>query len=309
MGIKMPKTNFNGREIGILEYKEAMKENLVCIYCGVPITYVSGHLRKVGDRNVYIQPYFRLMSKEKPHEKSCEYITANALKNICTRVADADLMTNQNDKYVARLHIVTENTRNIEKKTITQEKESNNSPKMNPRYIPKGKETAYLNAMSQIVRLKESLDNDKELRDLLTLQFYDEYKKMYREIKWKDFYADYSVEQYEHMYDLIKNRKAYHPICFSGEIKEVKEFENQEFYAIKFYSLKKAEGEYLSLSVLTDSRDVFEYANGLVGRRVVVYGYKHSVKEPNTTVKNSKKTVYYNFNTRISVNTQLFPLE
>lgn len=105
----MTKAKFSGREIQLSEYKESMKRNLYCVYCDAPITYVSGHLKKIGDREVHINPYFRLMNKENPHKKGCDYITANIVKKIFADISDSDLFTRQKDKYVTRLHIITEN--------------------------------------------------------------------------------------------------------------------------------------------------------------------------------------------------------
>ena len=157
--------------------------------------------------------------------------------------------------------------------------------------------------------MKEALDDYKELRDLVVLQFYNEYKQRYDEIKWKDFYADYNLKQYEHIYRLIERKKAFHPICFSGEIKEVKELENREIYIIQFYSIKQKEGEYLSLSIKTKSKDVFDYASKLIGKKVVVYGCNHFIGKINESEKNNRKTTYRNFTTQINVKTQIFVLE
>lgn len=120
-----------------------------------------------------------------------------------------------------------------------------NSARKKPtkKYIKNGESPAYLSTIKRIVDLKESLDNDEELQDLMILQFYNERKKSYDEIKWKDFFVDYNIEQYEYIYKLIQNKRAYHPICFSGKIKELKDIGNRR-YIIKFYSLKKVEGEY-----------------------------------------------------------------
>lgn len=137
--------------------------------------------------------------------------------------------------------------------------------------------------------MKEALDDDKELRDLVVLQIHNEYKQRYDEIKWEDFYADYNLKQYEHIYRLIERKNAFHPICFSGEIKEVKELENRGNYIIKFYSVKQQEGVYLSLSIKTKSKDVFDYASELIGKKVVVYGCNHFIGKMNESEKTKEK--------------------
>lgn len=98
-------------------------------------------------------------------------------------------------------------------------------------------------------------------------------------------------------------------MCFSGEIKEVKKLDNRGIYIIKFYSIKQKVGEYLSLSIITKSKDVFDYASNLIGKKVIVYGCNHFIGKTNESEKNNRKTIYRNFNTQINVKTQIFVLE
>ena len=64
MGLKMKKAKFKGEDIEISDFKESMRGNLYCTYCNVPITYVAGHVRKMGDRDIYVKPYFRLVDEK-----------------------------------------------------------------------------------------------------------------------------------------------------------------------------------------------------------------------------------------------------
>lgn len=89
MGLKMKKAKFEGREIKISDFKESMRGNLHCIYCNTPITYVAGHIRKMGDRDIKVNPYFRLVDeKYNPHQGECMYITSNTVKKIFADIAD-----------------------------------------------------------------------------------------------------------------------------------------------------------------------------------------------------------------------------
>lgn len=310
MGLKMKRAKFEGREIKISDFKESMRGNLHCIYCNTSITYVAGHIRKMGDRDIHVNPYFRLVDeKGKPHESGCEYITANVVKRIFADISDEGLTTFLNNKYITRLHIITENLEKEKQGILSKESKNSCLKKSEKKYIKNNEQPAYLHTIKKIVELKEALDDDKELRDLVCLQFYNEYKQRYDEIKWKDFYADYNLKQYEYIYKLIESKKAFHPICFSGEIKEVKELKNIGIYIIKFYSIKQKEGEYLSLSIQTKSKDVFDYASKLTGKKVVVYGCNHFIGKVNKSEKNNRKTIYRNFTTQINVKTQIFVLE
>ncbi len=310
MGLKMKKAKFEGREIKISDFKESMRGNLHCIYCNTPITYVAGHIRKMGDRDIKVNPYFRLVDeKDNPHQDECMYITANTVKKIFADIADERLATFQNNKYITRLHIITENLEKEKKETVSKENEKSCLEKSEKTYIKDNEQPAYLYTIKKIVKLKEALDDDKELRDLVALQFYNKYEKRYDEIEWKDFYADYNLKQYEHIYQLIEEKKAFHPICFSGEIKEVKELGNRGIYIIKFYSIKQKRGVYLSLSITTKSKDAFDYASELIGKKVVIYGCNHFIGKTNESENNNRKTTYHNFTTQINVKTQIFVME
>lgn len=309
MGIKMKKARVAGEEVKISEYETCMKGNLCCLYCNAPINYVSGHIRKLGDRDVPVKPYFKLISeKNHPHEVYCSYITSNIINNIFASVSDDELVTKLENKYITRLHIITDSMERKNQENTSQEI-SNTIQKSTKKYIRNGEQPAYLQTIAKIVKLKEALEDDKELSDLVVLQFYNEYKKIYEEVKWKDFYVDYDLKQYEHIYKLIKNKKAYHPICFSGEIKTVNFMEDKDFGVIKFYSLKQKQGEYLSFSITSKNKEVIDYASGLISRKVVIYGCKHIGGKTILSKKNNKKTIYNNFSTQINLITQIFVLD
>lgn len=309
MGVKMSKAKYNDKEISINTYKSSMKDHIYCKYCGVPITYTSGYIRKSGDREITVKPYFRIRNKENPHKQNCNYLTSNAIKNIFEEVADFDFATKQNNKYIARLHIITEDIKNNNNSENKYNKDDSVLESPTKNHIQTGQIAAYLSTIKKIVELKQMLDNDKELIDLITLQFYNEIKKAYDEVKWKDFYIDNDIKQYEHIYELIKNNKANHPICFSGEIKEVKETEYKNFYIIKFYAIKKTKGEYYSFSIKTKKYDIYKYAKNLINKKVVVYSCNHHIDKIITSSKHERSTKYYNFSTQINNTKQIFVLE
>ena len=309
MGIKMEKAIYQGKEIKISEFQMYMKGSLYCVYCNTPITYVSGHMRKIGNRDVHIQPYFRLVNENNPHTMWCDYTTSNAIHNIFADVSDDSVASITNNKYIVRLHIITDNMERKNRVNLPEEIKQSRQNQPTKKYIKNGEQPVFLQTLKKIVRLKEALDSDEELKNLVTLQFYNEYKEIYDEIKWKDFYADYDLKRYAYIYKLIENKKAYHPICFSGEIKEVNYIRDKSFYVIKFYSLKQREGEYLSFSILTRNKEVFDYANGLINKKVVVYGCRHFIGETNISVRENRNIKYNNFGTKINVKTQIFTLD
>ena len=306
MGIKMSKALYNGREIGLAEYRESMQSKLRCIRCGVPILYVSGYQKSVGNRQVQVKPYFRL-NKGITHKEGCNFVTSSVLKKIYADISDNGIMTKKDEKYFARLQIITEDIEEDKKKNNERQIDWRRKDMMpTKKYISKCKKIAYLETMKKIIKLKEELDTDRELNELLSLQFYDKQNKVVTQIRWKDFYVEYSVERYKYIYNLIKNKKVKHPICFSGEIKEVNNKEG--LYIIKFYSLKIKKGEYLSLSIMTHSKEVNEYAKEIIHRSAVVYGCGHHIGKVITQKKENGDVKYYNFSTFINRKEQILAL-
>lgn len=312
MGLKMKKAKFEGHEIKTSDFKEFMRGNLYCIYCNTPVTYVAAYIKKQGDKDISVSPYFRLKNKKSnPHKSGCKYITSNVVKEIFADVSDEGLATFQNNKYIARLHIITESLEKRKKGTESNGNENSHFEKSEKKYIKNNEQPAYLNTIKKIVELKESLDDDKELSDLVSLQIYNENKQRYDEIEWKDFYVDYNLKQYEHIYCLIDEGKAFHPICFSGVIKNANKCEkNEGIYYINFYSIQQKKNVYLSLSILTKSQEVFDYANKLKGERVVIYGCNHYISKTKELKKSDNNIeTYKNFITQINVKTQIFVLK
>lgn len=84
---------------------------------------------------------------------------------------------------------------------------------------------------------------------------------------------------------------------------------NRGIYIIKFYSIKQKRGVYLSLSITTKSKDAFDYASELIGKKVVIYGCNHFIGKTNESENNNRKTTYHNFTTQINVKTQIFVME
>ena len=180
MGIKMKKAKFDGEDIKISDFKESMRGNLYCIYCNAPITYVAGHIRKMRNRDIHVNPYFRLVDeKGNPHKSGCDYITSNIVKKIFADISDEGLVTFLNNKYITRLHIITENLEKGKQEILSKESKNSCLKKSKKKYIKNNEQPAYLHTIKKIVELKEALDDDKELRDLVCLQFYNEYKQRY----------------------------------------------------------------------------------------------------------------------------------
>ena len=60
--------------------------------------------------------------KKNPHERGCEYITSNIVKKIFADISDEGLATFRNNKYITRLHIITENFEKRETRGVSKGK-------------------------------------------------------------------------------------------------------------------------------------------------------------------------------------------
>lgn len=310
MGIKMSTAIFNGEEIKVTEYQEEMKNKIFCKYCNVPIIYVSGYIKEVGEKEIKVEPYFRLKNKENHHKLNCNYLTSNIIKRIYAKVADTGLMTKENNIYITRLHIITKQKRNKESEKsqleINNYNIKNNKTK---KYFKNGVCSAYLSTIKKIVKLKQALDNDNELCNIMVLQYYNTETETYDNINWNDFYIDYNLAQYKNTYEKIKNNNVKHPICFYGKIKDIAYISKHNFYSIKFYSLKESNDTFLSFSITTKNKDVYNYVLDKKDHNVIVYGCYHYVGKTNKVIQNDKKITYHNLSTSVNLKQQIFFLD
>ena len=173
MGIKMNKVRCNGQELKINEYDVNKKYgDLKCYYCDANVSFVNSHERDLGERKIIVQKYFRLKGGEE-HRQGCKYTVDGAILNIQADCADDELMSVQDNKYVVRLMIVSQGEDKKESKNLSDE---SGHGKRRHNYIPRGKKTAYLSTMNQIMKLRALVECNSDLEDKINLQYYD----------WKD---------------------------------------------------------------------------------------------------------------------------
>ena len=129
-----------------------MKGKISCRYCGTPITYVKEHIREVGECDVHVSAYFKLInSKINPQTDGCTYITENEIKDIYAECSnEEDLMTKDGESYIVRLHILVDTL-----ETTVKEKGDTNTEKKIKRstlkYIKSGDKPAYITTLKRII--------------------------------------------------------------------------------------------------------------------------------------------------------------
>ncbi len=280
MGIKMSQFKYNGEVKSIKDYSEIMKENISCCYCGVPITYVRDHKRDIVENQVSIPAYFRLRNKE-THKDDCDFITLNRIKKIYAKCSDNnEIMTKIDNKYIVRLHLVRDNFNDIKNGVTTEGGKITKAESQPTReYIKKGDMSVYLSTINEIMRLRNDIEYENDLKNSLFLTFYNTKEKKYDEISWKNFFIEYNKEDYYKAHQNILRKKVFYPICFSGCAKTIEDKkENFDWYSIKCYSIK-SNNHYIAFSILFNDYNIFQKYKDIKDKNFIVYGGQHYAKE------------------------------
>ena len=313
MGVKMLEARYGADIINLKQYKSEMNGKIFCRYCGTPITYVKEHVREVGECDVHVSAYFRLINgKSSPHADGCRYVTENEIKDIYAQCSnEEDLMTKDRGAYIVRLHILVDTL-----ETTVKEKGDTNAEKKIKRsalkYIKSGDKPAYITTLQRILKLRCQLDADgiSEIKEKLKLKFYNSDKKGYDEIPWNSFFFEYDKENYLRAFKYI-SKKVNHPVTFCGKVKSVElPKENFKYYKMRVYSVKAEPGKYISLSVLFTDPRIYEVTKAYAGCNIVVYGSEAYAKSsgPRKT-KEGADVEYLNISVRIYGVNQILKVE
>jgi len=310
----MFKVRYQNQKILISEYKPEMKGEIYCESCGVPVVYTSAHIRKLREHEVKISAYFRLKSEKKyPHTDECDYVVENSVKKIYAGCAnDTDLMTKDNGRFIVRLHIITDRIKYFPKSSENHEgQEIRNKPKQ--QFIKTGDKPAYINTIRRILKLRDQVEHEKDLADILFLSFYNLKTQQYDNIKWKNFFIENDKTAYIHLYQYLQKRR-YHPICFCGTVKEVvTPTEKFPYYKFKCYSIMTNENQYTSFEVLFNNVAIYEdYKDLIIQKNIIVYGSEHYAAQPHKVenkINKNHQTEFLNINTKIYGSNQIMILE
>lgn len=307
MGIKMYEALYQGNKVKLNEYKSHMHGKLICIHCGVPITYTKEHVRKIGNIDTQVKAYFRLKNvKDNSHKDTCDFITENQVKQIYAGCSnDKEIMTFQDNRYIVRLHIIVDdlplslpgNDKNVE--TVKYKRST-------LQYIKSGDKPAYISTIQRIIKLRNLVEEEKDIRNELYLSFYDAKEKQYKQIKWKYFYIEDNNESYFNAYKYIQ-KKIFHPICFCGKVKSIeKPSDKFPWFKIKMYSKKIIDKQYVSLEILFKNESIFNEYQKIKGKDIIAYCGEHYVSKPVKSKLNDSE--YFNIYTKIYGLNQIYIL-
>lgn len=295
MGIKMKRARYNGQEIKINEY-DVNKEykELKCYYCNADISFVNSYERDLGERKITISQYFRL-KRGKKHEKGCKYTVDGAVLNIYASCADNELMSKRDNIYVVRLMLVSQDTVNKESENLIEE---SGYGKRQHNYIPCGKKTAYLSTMNQIMKLRALLEDNSDLADKISLQYYDKKGTPYW-VLWRDFYYDSEIKNdFSRLLRNLINKKVNHPICVVGYIKSISEYQTGRF-CIKFETVSDEKNKRVAVAIYFENNKIFEQFKDKNECKIITYAYFKFYCENEWTASDNKKFIYYNITGRV----------
>ena len=286
----MNRAMHNGQEIKINEY-DASKVcgKLKCYYCNADISFVNSHERDLGERKIIIQKYFRL-KRGAEHEKGCKYTIDGAILNIHASCADDELMSKRDKRYVVRLMLISQDTAKKGSKNLTDE---SGHGKRQHNYIPSGKKTAYLSTMNQIMKLRALVEENSDIEDKISLQYYDGKGVPYL-VSWKDFYFDSEKENdFSRLLRYLIHKKVYHPICVVGYIKSISEYRTGRF-CIKLETVSDEENKRVAIQIYFENNLIYEKFKDKNDCKIITYAYFKFYHENEWIAPDGKKFVYYN---------------
>ncbi|MGE7694379.1 hypothetical protein ACQKNC_09690 [Lysinibacillus sp. NPDC094177] len=256
MGLKMPKAYSDKlkRDITVEEaVKESIKEDIFCTSkeCRIPLTLVGAFMRNSS----LVSAHFKRRGREE--HKNCDYNTLGQI-NIAARDSEGALASINAKKYSLRLNLISKAIKNSDssKKKESTDVDIDNTKQPTKNYISSGKISAYLATMKKIMQIKSKIENEKELRSLIEIQFND------NNIKWSDFYFEF--DDYEKCFSKLMNNKLDYPICIEGEIKNFERAtENFSYHTIKLKLKFLGENEdgknkFASVSIWISDENIFE---------------------------------------------------
>ena len=281
--MKIKEALYRDSLISLANYNEEMKGSLYCPCCRIPITYVAKHLRRLQNIEIEVSPYFRV--SKNPHLSSCKYLVKNRINEIYRNIKEQDeqydFIEKQDDnQFRFQLRIITDE--NFPTKSKSPKNYGN---KKSIDEFHKKQQKAFLKTVEDIISLRDSIeaDEEKDLKGMFQLTYYNRNKKNYENISWNHFYFCDDAESYRSMYSYIENHSPSHPFCVAGQIKRI--VQREKFKQIILKSHRKNDRDLISIIFSTKSDSVIEKLNEK--QNIVVYAQGFKI------YKNEKKTDNY----------------
>lgn len=243
--MKIKEALYRDSLISLANYNEEMKGSLYCPCCRIPITYVAKHLRRLQNIEIEVSPYFRV--SKNPHLSSCKYLVKNRINEIYRNIKEQDeqydFIEKQDDnQFRFQLRIITD--ANFPTKSKSSKNYGN---KKSIDEFHKKQQKAFLKTVKDIISLRDSIeaDEEKDLKGMFQLTYYNRNKKKYENISWNHFYFCDDAKSYRSMYSYIENHRPSHPFCVAGQIKRI--VQKEKFKQIILKSHRKNDRELISI--------------------------------------------------------------
>ena len=272
--------------------------------CHAQMSFVASHERKLHEKTITINAYFKLKKNQQHNSELCPYNTLGVV-NIIARDSNCNLLTALDDnKYEFSLQILHHpKTKTIVESNGTQTdvlpKDKNTKT---TQYTTKGTASNYINALTQILKLRAMLEESDELASVITLTYSKNNKK--NKIKWEDFYCE--ENDYLKASSIISQAKTSYPICFHGTIADLIPQKTDKFP----YSKVKLHKPYIEpINEINDSPSVeliladklALLENFSIGQEILVYG-KANINTQLWSPEDNNKIKYNYINMSIWIN-------
>lgn len=307
MGIKISKVRDYRtlREITTSDCENGYSSEYTCISdgCNAQMSFVPTHERRVHEKTIIINSFFKLKKNEQHTYGKCPYNTLGSVE-IIARDSDPNIFNAlDNQKYEFSLQILQQPNSSAEiKEQNSSTKDSQGEISKGKQYTKSGTASGYIKTLTQILQLRARLEEDKELASILTLKYQG------KKIKWSNFY--FEEDHYLEASKIIANAKKAYPVCFHGTIgRLIPQTKRFQFCKIKLNSpytepINKI-NDIPSIELILSNKQI-KLENFAIGQEILVYGIVTRIHEkiwmPPKTNENTKVSTFKFINMDIWVN-------
>lgn len=290
------------RLLDIREYDPNKKYGVLqCRFCGAEVCFVNSYEKSSGMSNVFVQKHFRLKAGEK-HKQGCKYTVDGAIAHIYAACADEDLVSKKGDKYVIRLLSIPKET--VSKKEYRDTKDGSRCEKKQLKYIARGKKTAYLSTIKQIMQLRALVESNSELDAKTFLQYY----KLNGSpclVSWDFFYFDLETENAgKRLLQYLIDRSVYHPLCVVLTMRKISEYDHGSF-RINSEVVNIEKHKRLSITLYFDSRRIYDRYRSNVGCKMMTFAKFKFYKKNEWTAPDKEKYEYFDISAFVNDERQI----
>ena len=188
---------------------------LCCEFCDALVGFVNGYPREVGEKIIFVNPFFRL-KKGYIHSSECQYNIKGQIK-IIVRESEGDILAYlESGRFELRLLAVKKAIKELQEianKKIADSNESISHAKEKEYVRSKTKLNSYINDAQRVLKVRAFCEDNTEIENVLELVF-DGVR-----LSWCDFY--YEDEDYFRCFSYVSKASISVPVAVKGVVKSI----------------------------------------------------------------------------------------